>query len=44
MEKQLYPIKRPPLLHYTVQEAIRSYIVESNLQPGDMLPPENNLA
>jgi DNA-binding FadR family transcriptional regulator len=44
MEKPLYPIKRPPLLHYTVQQAIRSYIVESNLQPGDMLPPENNLA
>lgn len=44
MEKQLYPIKRPPLLHYTVQEAIRDYIIESNLQPGDMLPPENNLA
>jgi DNA-binding FadR family transcriptional regulator len=44
MEKQLYPIKRPPLLHYTVQEAIRTYIIENNLQPGDMLPPENNLA
>lgn len=44
MQQSLDPIKRPPLLHYTVQEAIRSYITANNLQPGDMLPPENDLA
>lgn len=44
MDKQLIPIQRPPLLHRTVQEAIRTYILENNLQPDDMLPPENDLA
>jgi DNA-binding FadR family transcriptional regulator len=44
MDKQLIPIQRPPLLHRTVQAAIRTYILENNLQPDDMLPPENDLA
>lgn len=44
MEKQLRPIKRPPLLHHSVQEAIRAYILENNLQPDDILPAENDLA
>lgn len=44
MDKQLIPIQRPPLLHRTVQEAIRTYILRNNLQPDDMLPPENDLA
>jgi DNA-binding FadR family transcriptional regulator len=44
MEKQLRPIKRPPLIHHAVQEAIRAYILENNLQPDDMLPGENDLA
>lgn len=44
MEKQLRPIKRPPLIHHTIQETIRAYILENNLQPDDMLPGENDLA
>jgi DNA-binding FadR family transcriptional regulator len=44
MDKPLIPIQRPPLLHRTVQDAIRTYVLNNNLQPDDMLPPENDLA
>ncbi len=37
-------LKRGPLLHRDVQEAIRSYIIANALKPGDALPPETALA
>lgn len=42
--KQMKPVYRPPLLYVSVQDAIREYILDNNLHPGDMLPPENELA
>ena len=44
MPTTLKPVKRAPLLYHTVQEAIQSYIIESNLKAGDPLPPESELA
>jgi DNA-binding FadR family transcriptional regulator len=43
MERTLQPLERPPLLHRSVQEAIRAYVIDNNLQPGDPLPPEAEL-
>ena len=43
MEHSLRPLDRPPLLHQSVQNAIRAYIIDNNLQPGDPLPPETEL-
>jgi len=40
----MQPIKRPQSLHQTVQEAIKSYIVDNGLQAGDALPSENELS
>jgi DNA-binding FadR family transcriptional regulator len=40
----LHPVKRSPLLHHTVQEAIRNYILGNSLQANDPLPPEAELA
>lgn len=37
-------LSRAPLLHQTVQDAIKSYIVEAQLLPGDALAPEGVLA
>ena len=37
-------LERPPSLHQSVQEAIRSYVLTSGLKPGDLLPPETELA
>lgn len=42
--KPIKPVFRPPLIYHSVQDAIRNYIVDNNMQPGDMLPPENDLA
>jgi DNA-binding FadR family transcriptional regulator len=42
--KDIKPLSRPPLLHVTVQESLRSYIEENKLKPGDALPPESFLA
>lgn len=42
--KPIKPVYRPPLIYHSVQDAIRNYIVDNNMQPGDMLPPENELA
>lgn len=44
MERAFKPLVRPALLHETVQEAIRTYILENQLRPGDALPPETDLA
>lgn len=40
----MQPIKRPQSLHQTVQEAIKSYIIENKLRTGDPLPSENELS
>jgi DNA-binding FadR family transcriptional regulator len=44
MAKTLKPLTRAPLLHVSVQDAIKDFIFENNLQPGDALPSENELA
>lgn len=42
--KDLKPLSRPPSLHVTVQESLRSYIEVNKLKAGDALPPESFLA
>lgn len=42
--KPITPLERPPLLHVSVQESLRSYIEENNLTAGAPLPPETFLA
>ena len=44
MAKVLKPLERAPLLYISVQDALKDYIFENNLQPGDPLPSENELA
>lgn len=44
MERAFKPLARPVPLHHSVQEAIRSFILEHNLKAGDALPPETDLA
>jgi DNA-binding FadR family transcriptional regulator len=44
VQEALQPLARTPLVHHSVQEAIRAYILDRKLQPGDPLPPENELA
>jgi len=44
VQKPIEPLVRPPLLHHTVQEAIKDYILTNRLRPGDSLPSENELA
>ncbi len=44
MSKPLKKLDRPPLLHKSVQESIRSHISENNMRAGDPLPPETELA
>lgn len=44
MARVLKPLTRAPLLYISVQDAIKDYIFENNLQPGDPLPSENELA
>lgn len=41
---KLAPIKRNPLLHQSVQESIKSFILDNNLSAGDPLPAEGELA
>jgi DNA-binding FadR family transcriptional regulator len=40
MANTLEPLARRQPLHHSVQEAIRTYIIDNRLRPGDMLPPE----
>jgi DNA-binding FadR family transcriptional regulator len=42
--KSLQPVKRPPLLHVEVQEAIKNHILENRLKANDPLPSEGELA
>lgn len=44
MSKPIEPLKRPPLLYHSVQDAIRNFISDNKLRPGDALPPENVMA
>lgn len=40
----LQPIKRLPLLHEQVRQSLIDYILINELQPGEKLPPESELA
>src|SRR5690242_4264539 len=42
--KGIKPLTKPPSLHVTVQESLRSYIEDNQLTAGDALPPESFLA
>lgn len=42
--KTIEPVSRPPLLHVSVQESLRTYIEANRLKAGDALPPETFLA
>lgn len=42
--KPLQKVDRPPLLHQTVQVALREFIDVNGLRPGDALPSEGDLA
>jgi DNA-binding FadR family transcriptional regulator len=44
MMKPLQPVDRPQALHVSVQAALKSYIADNDLQAGDALPPEGELA
>jgi DNA-binding FadR family transcriptional regulator len=44
MERGFKPLTRPAPLHQSVQEAIRTFILENDLRAGDALPPETDLA
>jgi DNA-binding FadR family transcriptional regulator len=44
MAKTLEPLARPPLLHQSVLEAIKAYIIDNGLQPGSVLPAETEFA
>jgi DNA-binding FadR family transcriptional regulator len=41
---RLKALKPKQLLYQTVQEAVKSYIIENGLKAGDALPPETELA
>lgn len=43
-DKPLEPLTRPQALYRSVQDAIRDFILENGLQPGDPLPSENQLS
>ncbi len=38
------PLKKPPSLHVSVQESVKSFIDDNKLSAGDPLPPEGTLA
>ena len=40
----LAPLRRPKLLHVSVQESLKSYIADNHLAPGAPLPAESELA
>ena len=42
--KPISALKRPPSLHVSVQESLRSYIAENHLEAGAPLPAEGDLA
>lgn len=40
----LQKLERAPLLHQSVQEALKAYVMDNELRPGDPLPAESELA
>ena len=44
VSKPIQPLRRPPTLHRSVQQAIRQYIIDNELRAGDPLPSENQLS
>jgi len=42
--KSIKPLQRAPLLHVSVRESLRAYIVDNRLQAGAILPPEGEIA
>ena len=44
VSKPIQPLRRPPTLHHSVQQAIRQYIIDNELRAGDPLPSENQLS
>jgi DNA-binding FadR family transcriptional regulator len=44
VQPSLKPLSRQPLLHQSVLDAIRDYILANRLRAGDALPPEGDLA
>lgn len=42
--KSLKPLKKAPLLHVSVQESLRTFINDNNLEAGTPLPAEGDLA
>lgn len=40
----LSPLKRAPLLHHSVQAALKDFVVQNGFKPGDALPSEGELA
>lgn len=42
--KPIQPVERPRALHVSVQTALRAFIADNDLQPGDALPSEGELA
>lgn len=44
MQPGLKPLVRPALLHHSVQDALRAFILDNKLRAGDPLPPETDLA
>lgn len=44
MTREMNRLERPVPLHQTVQDAIREYILDNALQPGDPMLPETELA
>jgi DNA-binding FadR family transcriptional regulator len=44
MAKALRRLERPPALHWSIQDTIKTYIRENDLRAGDPLPPETELA
>ena len=44
MQSALRPLTRQPLLHQSVQDTLRAFILDNKLQAGDPLPPETDLA
>lgn len=44
MQPTLATLRRPKLLHVSVQESLKAFIAASGMAPGDPLPPESELA
>lgn len=44
MTNDFKALSRPPSLFESTQSAIREFILTNNLKPGDMLPPEGEIA